>query len=86
MLKPGRGMPAGYDIDAVQNRITEIVLARLGAVEEELVATGLLDSVKAISLALALEEEFGLPLEEMSLDDMVTLSSLMRKVFSTMER
>lgn len=79
-------MPAGYDIEAVQHRITEIVLARLGAVEEELVATGLLDSVKAISLALALEEEFGLPLEEMSLDDMVTLSSLMRKVFSTMER
>jgi acyl carrier protein len=79
-------MPDRFDIEAVQNRVTEIVLARLGSVEEELVATGLLDSVKAISLALALEEEFVLPLEEMSLDDMVTLSSLTRKVFSTMER
>jgi acyl carrier protein len=79
-------MPDRFDIEAVQSRVTEIVLARLGSVEEELVATGLLDSVKAISLALALEEEFGLPLEEMSLDDMVTLSSLTRKVFSTMER
>lgn len=79
-------MPDRHDIEAVQSRVAEIVLARLGSVEEELVATGLLDSVKAISLALALEEEFGLPLEEMSLDDMVTLSSLTRKVFSTMAR
>jgi acyl carrier protein len=79
-------MPDRHDIEAVQSRVAEIVLARLGSVEEELVATGLLDSVKAISLALALEEEFGLPLEEVSLDDMVTLSSLTRKVFSTMAR
>lgn len=79
-------MPRRDDAENLQDRVVAIVLTWLGGVEEELVAAGLLDSVKAISLALAIEQEFGLPLEEISVDDMVTLSSLTRKICSAMER
>ena len=79
-------MPRSCSAEDIPDRVVAIVLARLGGVEEELVAAGLLDSVKAISLALAIEEEFGLPLEDISVDDMVTLSSLTRKICSAMEQ
>jgi len=76
----------GRDIAVVRERISSIVRDRLGGVEEELVGAGLLDSLKAISLALTLEKEFGVSFEEMSVDDMVTLTSLTQKVHSILMR
>jgi acyl carrier protein len=75
-------MPDTCDMEAVRERIAHVLISRLGGVEEELVGTGLLDSLKAISLALTLEKEFGVSLEDISVDDMVTLSSLTRKIHS----
>jgi len=79
-------MQDSRDIAVVRERISMIVRNRLGAVEEELVGAGLLDSLKAISLALTLEKEFGVSFEEISVEDMVTLTSLTRKVHSILMR
>lgn len=69
-------------LEAVRDRVTRVVLKDVGTVEEQLIANGLIDSVKAINLALSLEKEFGVSLEDLSLADMITLSKLSHKVYS----
>jgi acyl carrier protein len=64
------------DVQTVRDRVVDILVLSLGRAEEELVASGLVDSLRAISLALMLEKEFGISLDEMTLEDMTTLSSL----------
>jgi acyl carrier protein len=64
----------------VRARVERILIDRFGRVQEELVAAGILDSLKTIELALALESEFGVPLDELTTQDTMTLSALVRTV------
>lgn len=74
------------DVQTVRDRVVDILVLSLGRAEEELVASGLVDSLKAISLALMLEKEFGISLDEMTLEDMTTLSSLSDKLHTFMTK
>jgi acyl carrier protein len=73
-------MSESLKLEAVRERVSAFLVSRFGRVEENLVGSGIIDSLKAIGVALALEEEFGVPLENLSVSDMATLSSLTRKV------
>jgi acyl carrier protein len=73
-------MDRKHTLDAIRERVIAVVLIELGHANEELVGNGLIDSVKAISVALSLEHEFGISLEDLSLTDMATLSSLSEKI------
>lgn len=55
----------------------EILLAkRFGRLEEDLVGSGMVDSLKAIDVAIDLEARFGVPLRALSVQDMRTVTSL----------
>ena len=73
-------MREGLNLQAVRLRVETVIKAELGRTEEYLFATGLVDSVKAISLLLCLEDEFGFSLEDLSLSDMETISCLSKKI------
>lgn len=69
-------------LEAIRRRVAAVVITELGRAEENLIGNGLIDSVKAVCLALSLEQEFGISFEELSLTDMATLSSLGEKIHS----
>jgi len=69
--------------DSLRERIASIVKNKFGRIEEDLLASGLLDSMQAVQLALILEKEFSLPLDTFDLKDMSTLSSLVEKISTT---
>jgi acyl carrier protein len=70
----------------VRDRVVDLLVLHLGRVDEELIGSGLVDSLRAISLALTLEKEFGVVLDEMTLEDMVTLSSLSDRLHTIIVR
>lgn len=72
-------------VDEVLDRISTIFIREFGRVEEDLVASGIVDSLKSIEVALILEEEFQVPLESLTMADMTTLESLSQKIFSVMQ-
>lgn len=65
---------------AIKTRIHEIVRARFGRVEEELMATGIIDSLRAVQLAIAIEREFELDADSFELGDMRTITALSEKI------
>jgi hypothetical protein len=69
-------------LDLVRDRVVSVLTKEFGRVEEDLVGSGLLDSLKSISAALLLEEEFALPLtDELSMVDMATVLLLSKKIY-----
>ncbi|HUG23689.1 hypothetical protein [Piscinibacter sp.] len=64
----------------IADRLEQIIDGRFGRVEEELMASGLIDSMQVVELALMLEESFGLPPDSFSLEDMRTLTALRRRI------
>lgn len=64
----------------VRDRIREIVTAKYGRVEERLLASGLLDSLSAVELALELEKEFDLEADSFGLSDMVSITALSERI------
>jgi acyl carrier protein len=77
-------MDESVTLEAVRGRVAAVVMQCLGTVEDSLTENGLIDSVKAINLALNLEEEFGISLEDVSLADMTTVLKLSQKIYSIM--
>jgi acyl carrier protein len=66
----------------VSDRIREIVAARYGRVEERLLASGLLDSLSAVELALELEKEFDLEADSFALSDMASITALSERILA----
>jgi acyl carrier protein len=64
----------------IRFRVAKIIERKYGRVEEELMASGLVDSLRTVELALALEEEFQLPPDSFALKDMRTMTSLSRRI------
>ena len=64
----------------VRLRVAKIIAGKYGRVEEELMASGLVDSLRAVELALALEKEFQLQPDSFALKDMRTMTSLSRRI------
>lgn len=76
-----KATPEATSLEAdVRARLERILMERYGRVDEELVHSGLLDSLRAIELALALEAEFQVPLEDFAGRDLGDISSLVAKI------
>jgi acyl carrier protein len=66
----------------VRQRILQIVAAKYGRAEENLMASGLVDSLRAVELAMLLEKEFALDADTFTLSDMKTVSSISKRVLA----
>lgn len=66
----------------VRNQILAVVREKYGRAEEELMASGIIDSLRAVELAMALEEEFDLPADSFTLRDMMTVTSLSERILA----
>ncbi len=69
-------------VNEISGLIAEKLLVEAGAPEDDLLASGLLDSLSLIQLLTNLEEHFGIrvPLEDLQIDDIRTINSLARLV------
>lgn len=65
--------------EALRSRVVTIVAGKYGRSDEELMASGIIDSLSAIDLALTLERELGLDADSFDLDDMRSISSIVRR-------
>lgn len=66
--------------DWVRERVTMVLQKEFGKADEDLVGTGLIDSVRAIDIALIFEQEFDIQLEGLMMVDMMSISSLSKKI------
>lgn len=64
----------------IRARVEGLIQKKFGRIEEELVGSGLLDSLRTIELALLLESEFSVPVESIALDDVVTVTRLVERL------
>jgi acyl carrier protein len=64
----------------IRARVVSLVLERFGRVEEELVASGILDSLRTVELALELEREFGISLDDLNAAHTVTVTALVDRL------
>jgi acyl carrier protein len=64
--------------------IAEQLLVEVGSLEDDLLATGVLDSLTLIELLVNLEEHFGMriPLDELQIEDIRSVRSIARLVES----
>jgi acyl carrier protein len=60
----------------VRARVEAILLSRFGRVEEQLILSGILDSLRTIEFALELEAEFQIELHHLTVQDTSTLTGL----------
>jgi acyl carrier protein len=64
----------------IRSRLLVIVTKQYGRAEEDLMAGGVIDSLRAIDLALKLEQEFDLPANSFLLTDMRTITTLTQRI------
>ena len=64
----------------IRSRLLVIVTEQYGRAEEELIASGLIDSLHAIDLALKLEKQFDLPPNSFLLTDMRSITALTQRI------
>ena len=67
-------------IATARQRVMDILHMRYGRADEELMASGLLDSLRAVQLALELEAEFGLQPDSFALSDMKTVTAVAQRI------
>jgi acyl carrier protein len=62
--------------------MTETLLVEVGSPEDDLLATGALDSMNLIQLLVNLEKHFGIkiPLDELQIEDVRSIQSIARLV------
>jgi acyl carrier protein len=66
--------------ESIARQLAEIIERKYGRVQEDLMASGLIDSLRAVELALSLEKEFGLQPDTFALSDLRTLSALAHRI------
>ena len=64
----------------VRAQVEEILRTRFGRVEEQLIRSGILDSLRTIEFALDLEAAFQLQLHHLKVEDTATLTGLTRRL------
>jgi acyl carrier protein len=61
---------------AIRGRVESIIAGAFGAVNEDLVASGVVDSVRAMELLVLLEKEFEVKLEHVGMKDLATVTGI----------
>jgi len=69
--------PEDADIGA---RVERLILAKFGRVEEDLVASGLVDSLSAMELLVLLQDEFHVRLADVTVTDLSTVPGIVDKI------
>ena len=72
----------------LRERVESIILAKFGRLEEQLFDSGLLDSLRAIELGVLLEGEFGIPITDLTVHDLASVTCIVEKLrgFATVQR
>jgi acyl carrier protein len=73
-------------LEDIKNRLIVIIQKKYGRVEENLMSTGLVDSLGAVELTIILEKEFSLPVNSFSLLHMRTISLLSERILEVKNR
>jgi len=68
------------DLTDIRARVSAIVTQRYGRSDERLMATGIIDSLSAVDLAITLEQEFRLDADSFALSDMATVTSVSERI------
>ncbi|MEO8700887.1 MAG: acyl carrier protein [Kofleriaceae bacterium] len=61
-------------------RVEGIVTQAFGRTEENLFSSGVLDSLRAIELGMLLEEEFAIPISDLDIQDLSSISNIVTKL------
>lgn len=70
----------------VKKQLKELVQNKYGQCDERLMESGVLDSLKAVELAIEVGTLFDIDTNELKLKDMATLTSLARAIVSRQQR
>ena len=73
-------------LEDIKNRLIVIIQKKYGRAEENLMSTGLVDSLGAVELTIILEKEFALPVNSFSLLHMRTISLLSERILEIKNR
>ena len=69
---------------AIQHRVQALILGKFGRLEDDLSASGLVDSLGAIELLLLLQEEFRIPLADVTLKDLSSVARIVSVIEAAM--
>jgi acyl carrier protein len=67
---------------SLRQRVEDLVVRAFGRSEERLFDSGLLDSLRAVELGVLLEENFGIPISELSVQDLASIATIVQKLDS----
>jgi acyl carrier protein len=79
-MAPEASAKLASDAEPLRARVEEILTRTFGRCEEHLYASGLIDSLRAIELGTLLEAEFGIPISELSVQDLVSVTTIVDKL------
>jgi extradiol dioxygenase family protein/aryl carrier-like protein len=80
-------VPPAPDSDAVlRPRIEAAIHRTRGAVQEQLLASGFLDSIGAMELVAALQQDLGAALDDLQMTDLATVTALVAAVAAAVRR
>ena len=69
------------DPGSIKDQLKELVQSKYGRCDEMLMESGILDSLKAVELAIEVGILFGADTNEIKLKDMATLTSLSEAIY-----
>ena len=63
-----------------------VIVRRFGRIEEDLGASGIIDSISAMELLVLLQDEFAVQLSEVTVADLATVPGIVRVIESAVGR
>jgi acyl carrier protein len=60
-------------VASIQERVEAVIRAKFGRVESDLSASGIIDSLRAMELLVELQDEFGVRLSDVTVQDLSTV-------------
>jgi len=74
------------DTSTIQHRVQAVILRKFGRLEDDLIASGLVDSLGAMELLLLLQDEFRIPLADVTLKDLSSVACIVSVIEAAMFR
>lgn len=68
-------------IESIQQQITAMVLEKHGRVHEQLISSGIIDSIAAVELAIDLGNVFEVNTDSLALSDLASISGLSKRIY-----
>ena len=68
----------------IQSRVEAVILSKFGRVEADLNASGIVDSLGAMELLVLLQDEFAVPLKDVTVQDLSTVARIVSVIEAAM--